>query len=435
MDIKNYTQIGLPKKAGKRPYVKIMGRIFIVLVTLGFSAFFVNRYIFKSKAGADVATVTLLPKGTSVTQREAFTQSVRINAGAKKISAVDITINYDPEYFAYIERDELTLLESVIPQISTNSAYFGNLIMQKVSAKKDSVRIVMVSKGRDSQLASNVVIPLRFRGLKPTEEPQSLVFNEPASQIVGTTGASDHQFNIDSSDAESVVSISPSISCLNDGQCGENAGCASNGFCVCNSQKYNCDQNWDNGCESETACVATGSVSLNLKVKLQGVTSKPKTAQLLKFKFVLKNSENNKQQKGVNLRVNENGLFSGKANFDKIAPGNNFQLLIKGPKHVQKRFCTLTPEKADYHCSINEGFVLSTGENEADLSAVPLFTGDLPEQDGILNSKDVSTLKDCIKERSEACIEKTDVNYDGVTNGVDLSLLFKAMATKYDDEN
>lgn len=428
----NFTKVNLSSGITKKKSFGFLLRLLLIVVTIGFSAFFVNRYIFQSKADVDVATTSFTPKTNIVTQNEAFTQTVSISAGEKKISAVDFTISYNPEYFEYVPVEDSTVfLSSTIPVQN----YFTSLVMQKVSDDKDSVRIVLIANKQDSELVQNIMIPLRFRGLKVSEESQYLAFNEPASQIVGTTGADDHRFDIDSTDASSTIAIAPSISCVNDGQCGENASCASNGYCICNSSKYNCDEDWTNGCESTTSCEATHSASLNLKLKLQGVSESTKITPLQKFKITLGNSEKNKHQKTVDLKLADDYTFTGEVGFDDIAIGDNFRLLIKGPKHMQKRFCTLTPKGEDYSCKKDEGFTLVAGKNEADLSAVPLLSGDLPEQDGLLDAEDVGSLLKCIAKPNKECIKITDLNYDGVTLGNDLSLMFATMATTYEDDN
>ena len=426
-------------KQGTKIPVKI-GQLLIIFISILAMVWLVNRFVSRSKATLDVVGVVFTPRSHYLTAGEQFSQAIRLNAGEKKISAVDLVINYNAEFVEYVPQSEAQMLNASIP-----IQYFSKLVLEKTETINgvNQVRIMLVANKADSELLSDIVFSLNFKAKKASATPQSLALNEPQSMIVGTTGTlenSNYQFDIDSNQAAATLNIGEAKSCTTDIQCGTNADCT-NSFCKCDAGFYNCDGNWNNGCESTQECAATGGVQLQLSLKLQGINSTPATARKLKFKMTLYRGEINQQQiNDVELTASDanNGVYEGTVSFDKITPADKFKLFIKGPKHIKKRFCHTTPTGGiNYRCTGEEGFAINDGVNVLDLTQIPLLSGDLPipTQDGFLNSQDVAALKTCIQERTTTCINQTDLNYDGAVNGTDFTIILNSMAIKYDDEN
>lgn len=90
-------------------------------------------------------------------------------------------------------------------------------------------------------------------------------------------------------------------------------------------------------------------------------------------------------------------------------------ILIKGEKHIQRRFET----------------ELAFGQH-VDLTSKVLLAGDIanPRQDGRIDQNDI----DYIKERIFTTDSAADINYDGVVNAGDLSLILNAIDAKVDEE-
>jgi len=432
-------EIKIQNKKKQSRYIRLI-KLFLVIITIVAMAFLVNRFIFRSRATQDVATISFSPKLIHVAKNQVFNQTIQLNSGDKKISAIDLTLIYDNTKLQYVPNNTDLLLRTL------PANYFTKLILEKEtlgSNNRSKVRIVLIANKNEADLNNNLVVSIQFKALGITNSTE-LILNEPESIVVGTTGTDDsldHTYDIDSVNALSTIIIGEAISCASDAQCSTNAQCASSNTCVCNQGFYNCDNNWANGCEATTVCQPTGGVKLKLALKLQGINTTPVTAKGLKFKVSAIGTNNNKQgPKEVELLVSDrnDGIFEGTVDFEKLMPESNFRLFIKGPKHVQKRICDAKPTGGtDYYCSNEQGFALNTGINEIDLTQTPLLAGDLPlpEQDGILNSKDIVAIRNCIKDRTDECVKQTDVNYDGTTNGTDFTIVINSMGIKYDDEN
>jgi len=433
---KNFSPIKL-KRSPKKSSNFFGLRIGVVLVTMLVGAYLVNQFVYRSKAAADIATVTFVPRLHSVTKGETFTQSLQISAGEKKLSGANLVLEYNPEYLEYLPQPATQMLGTTLP-----ANYFTARLIEEATSSGNlgQVRVALVALKPDSELGSSVVIPLSFRAKKSTNSKQTLVLNEPRCEIVGLTGVdSNHTFEIDSAAATAKYTIGGAISCSNDSECGANANCSAQSSCLCKNNFYNCDNAWENGCEATSACVASGSVSLKLSLKLQGINHTPSATNKIKVKLKLTNGSSKQELSEVELisSSENNGVFSATVDFKQITPGPGFNLFVKAPKHIQKRYCVATPSGGiTYRCSKDEQIIITDGLNTLDLTGAPLLSGDLPlPQDGILNSRDVVGLKNCIGKTDATCKNNGDLNYDGAVNGNDFSLLVESMGIKYDDEN
>jgi len=84
-----------------------------------------------------------------------------------------------------------------------------------------------------------------------------------------------------------------------------------------------------------------------------------------------------------------------------------------------------------YFCE-DKGIVLQNGENTFDFSGIVLFAGDLPAQDGIVNSFDVMEIVDTIKKNT--FVDAADLNYDGVVDSADYSLIMYSLSIHLEDK-
>jgi len=427
-----------PKSKLESKKTKRIALIVTMLITMLGLAWFVNKYIIQPQAKKDTVTVAFEPSNIQSHIGENFNVNIRISASnEKKISAIDLSVKYNGNKVKY-----QAYTDSSIAFITVPNDYFTQRVVQDVSGSgsEKKVRLVLVAKKPAAKLSSNVYLSLKFKALK-TASGSKITLIEPISSIVGTTGADelkDHTFSIDSADAESTVTVRESISCNTDGDCKQNAVCAANGMCACKPDYYNCDGDWTNGCESKTVCLPGGDVSLKLKLKLQGIDGQPKIPDMnVRVSITGGDLHGKKTFSDVAFKAKENGIYIGQVALANVNPGNNYRVLIKAPKHMQKRFCVLKPTGGTrYKCSAKNGLTLEKGENIANFIEVPQLVGDLPlPQDGILNAKDIKAVKDCIGSPNADCINKTDVNYDGATNGMDFSLMQASMELKYDDED
>ncbi|MFA5137000.1 MAG: hypothetical protein WC489_06465 [Patescibacteria group bacterium] len=191
---------------------------------------------------------------------------------------------------------------------------------------------------------------------------------------------------------------------------------------------------------SVTGAPGATAIKLNMKIKLQGVTKKPKTTDPIYVKIKLGGnllSETTSYQT-AKFSVDDNGVWSGSAEFT-VPPGNGYRVYVKGPKHIQKKVCDSIATEAKggtYRCPDGK-IQLKAGDNSVDFSQILMLAGDLPEngvQNGVIDSYDTSYIRQHLQSTNPSELSIGDLNYDGVIDGQDFSLVLAALSIKYDEE-
>ena len=181
------------------------------------------------------------------------------------------------------------------------------------------------------------------------------------------------------------------------------------------------------------------NVKLKLKLKFQGIISKPPTDALssmtVKFRLYDENTEQYVDNDNSVFTSNEGGIWSGTVDFNNINTNHKFALLAKGPHHMQKKICNEVPTETaggTYRCA--RGLMtLTEGNNNLDLSGIILLTGDLPVQNGAVDAYDISLVRNCIGKTDANCLSSADVNRDGKVNTQDYSLIIASLTIKNDE--
>lgn len=391
---KNYTKLDLNNT--KLSLLKRSAQLLFVLITVVGLGIGINRFISRSKATEEIATIKFLNQKPTIKKGEILSQSIQIGTENKKISAIDLTLDFDNQYLEYVLAENL--LVKTIP-----ANYFTKVVLQESPTSNNSskVRVILIASKTDVLLKNSVVISLSFKTLRETSGT-TLSLNKAESMVVGTAGSIDsldNTYTLETAQANNQIAIN----------------------------------------SSGSDPVTDSNIKIKVKAKLQGINKSPSRAKKIKMSLSFHGPQKNKQDfVDIEFEADDNGVYTGEVLANKLVAGEGFKLFIKPPMHIQKRFCHAIPTGGiNYHCSSSDlGFALAEGENLLDLSEVPLLAGDLPlPQNSILNAQDIGVLIKCISDRTEECIQKTDVNYDGATNGTDFTIVINSMAIKYDDEN
>ncbi|OGK27767.1 hypothetical protein A3C28_03895 [Candidatus Roizmanbacteria bacterium RIFCSPHIGHO2_02_FULL_39_9] len=186
-----------------------------------------------------------------------------------------------------------------------------------------------------------------------------------------------------------------------------------------------------------------GPLSLNLKLRFQGILAEPAHEfNHLKVKVSLVSTfDSSGEATLVDFVSDKDGIWSGEATFNpptKFFPGGGYKLFVKGPKHLQKRICENLPKETaegTYHCENGE-IVLQPGKNDLDLTGVFLLVGDLPNngaQDGVVNSYDISLVRNNLGNSDAETVALADLNLDGKVDTQDYSLVIAALSVRSDE--
>lgn len=182
------------------------------------------------------------------------------------------------------------------------------------------------------------------------------------------------------------------------------------------------------------------NTTLNLKLRFQGILTNPQQVyNRMNVRIALKNMKNgqNTEFQSIVFQSDSNGVWLGKAIFSVI-PNTQYAVYIKGPKHIQKRLCVVSPTESSsgiYRCRITDtGITLQAGENDLNFSNIVMIVGDLPEQDGIVNSYDLARVRNNLGSTNAEALAVADLNLDGAVNARDFSLILAALSFRTDDE-
>jgi hypothetical protein len=194
-----------------------------------------------------------------------------------------------------------------------------------------------------------------------------------------------------------------------------------------------------------------GSVSLNLKLKFQGVMREPSNSDQRKMKVRIKVAGGNLSSPvsvdaDFTLTNNRNSntdalIWEGTVNLPaQVIPGQKYYLLIKGPKHIQKKICDKDPSETtggSYRCQGGRTITFSSGQNNLDFSKIYLLAGDLPvngAQDGVVDSLDTSYIRNNLGNTDPTAVSIADLNLDGRVDTQDWSMVLYALSVKTDEE-
>jgi hypothetical protein len=183
------------------------------------------------------------------------------------------------------------------------------------------------------------------------------------------------------------------------------------------------------------------TVSLALKLKLQGITKKPANSNPISVQVKLGGGSLNGETapQTTQFTVDDNGVWTGKVSFLLVSPGSGYRVYVKGPKHIQKKVCVVTPTETDpgtYHCA-DGAITLKAGDNSFDFSGITQMAGDLPQtgtqQNGIIDSYDTTFIRTNLGATDSSKTAIGDLNLDNIIDTQDMSMIYKSLSIKYDD--
>lgn len=186
----------------------------------------------------------------------------------------------------------------------------------------------------------------------------------------------------------------------------------------------------------------TGAITLNLSLKFQGILKKPDTqynSMSVKISIAGGTLLPALPPQIGTFMSDDQGVWTGLVSFSSIPAGSNYRVLVKGPKHLQKRICDTNPSETypgSYTC--HEGKIdLRTGVNTLDFSKIYQLAGDLAEQsgaqNGFTNSYDTSLIRNNLNSTDPNILKLADLNLDGIVNTQDFSLAIAALEFRTDE--
>lgn len=378
--------------------IKVFVFSLIGLVIIGLAFIFATRYIYKSKATAGEVKLGLNPTAISSTLNGEADVSVMFTGNVGEyVSGATVVAQYDSDYLSFLGTDNTAPCDGLNTEISAVDA-----VVSGATTPTRQITWTKIAVKPDVQLPSGLFCfgKLKFKAQKSGTAHVAVVLL-PSAQISGPQPLT---FALNPNQSTAVVTITGSGSTT----------------------------------PTLTPIPPGDTPLLNFKVKLQGVLGMPSGASTLPVRVTVAKTDGSFSQvfSKVQITPTDVGVWSGTVALTSVPAGTGYRILVKGPKHLQRKFCDLVPvptENGAYICGTNT-VTLVAGTNEADFTKVPLLVGDLPPQDGLLNAFDAAQMRVNLLTVGQSAIDAADLNYDGVVNSTDYSLLIQSMQLKYDEE-
>lgn len=179
------------------------------------------------------------------------------------------------------------------------------------------------------------------------------------------------------------------------------------------------------------------SIVIHMTLRFQGILTSPRNSEPMVVNIGLRHqADTDITYSDASFSPVGNGQWKGDVVFNDVTPGSDFFVYAKGPKHIQKKICSQNPSESyvgTYQCLEAPGITLNKGENTLNFSGIALLSGDLPEQDGIANSYDVSAVRNLLGSTDAGALQKADINMDGIIDTQDYSLVLSSLAFRFDE--
>ncbi len=187
---------------------------------------------------------------------------------------------------------------------------------------------------------------------------------------------------------------------------------------------------------SDTTNVCKGSnVPVNFRLKLQGIISQPKNSSAVSIQIKLVEGNKVVNTKQVEFKPQADGAYVANTTYENISLSKKYSFLIKGPKHIQKRICVNSPSEnisGTYRCK-DSNVTFKAGGNTLDFTNIILLSGDIPLQNGIVDAVDIAYVRNNVGRSDPDIVARGDINFDGVVDSQDYTLVINALAFKYDE--
>ena len=182
------------------------------------------------------------------------------------------------------------------------------------------------------------------------------------------------------------------------------------------------------GAESAINSLLAQEAKLNIKLKLQGIVEKPKNElNTLPADVVISDETGVFSTQNTVFSADDRALWLGQVTITRILRGKTFKMAIKLKKHYKSLICGPDPytfretPSGAYGC-----ITLTKGDNALDFSNFYQLVGDL-NNDEMINSYDLSLVRNNLNIREAAIIDQADLNQDGIVNANDFSLIIAAL--------
>lgn len=397
-------------KIGKRDK-RLIILISFLLLTLPLTVILLKeRLEIRRQAAFGTVDVLLSPGAKTENVGREFSVGIKIQALAKRISGVDLSLTYDKDVLEVVNLSGNT----------TGANSFTNEFIANKGTETGKIRLSVLAKKSSLELPTGeiTVATITFKGKKAgssqvafTDDYQIVGFSSQQEDVsLGIANKTGGNYTI-------ALLLTPTPS---------NTPTPPN-----TPTSTPTPSPTPTPTPTQTPTPTPFSPQISFAIKFTGMGE---TKPALKVKLTVVNdvSGNKKDFSGIEVSADINRIYhpSTWLTLTDIPTGPNYNLFVKGPKHLKRRMAariSLYPNQDT--------------RNNFDWTGKPLEPGDLPDpnqnfkQDGKVDAHDASLLLDRLYFQTESDLAVADLNYDGIVNLNDFSLLVATLSQKYEDED
>ncbi|MBP9690783.1 hypothetical protein KBD81_01745 [Candidatus Woesebacteria bacterium] len=403
----NFTPLHIPEKPkfgiNFHPvFPKKLIMVFVGLVATGFFGWYINTYVYKFLASNQSASITAVEQKISAKAGTPFTVTFNIspNIATDIISGAEFELSYDPTYLSYGTDGKA----GFVPL--KDGMY--DVVNEENDAEKGTVSITLVNISPDEYDAHQLSFKFETKYDLTNEQIYALtdevnVLLKQNQELVGEVSGAAVEFDGESNDI-----LLASVSLI--------------------PEEVN-----------EDSPLLKGAIDANLifKATFQGIIDTPRgpTKRIIAA-VKISGSSGGSQTFSIPFEAQAGGVWQATQQVKGISNLEKFTITLKGSKHLSKTICSARPVETvggTYQCNGEEGFEIVTGDNQIDLTNIVLLAGDLPKQNGVVDSADIVYIRENFGNTNSDVLSRGDLNMDGIVDTQDYAMVLAALGFKYDE--
>lgn len=405
----------------------------IGLLLFSGAIYFTYQYM-STRSHADIAEVTYFLSAGSC-QTKAASNTCKISKGENQNFTVDIDLSSG----AFMSGTDLIFsynrgTPGQLEFVSYTDALdaFGTEVIKEIHSHPQGynlLHLTLVNERDDSKLKKRAVIRLTFKGVREGVTRVNLISS--SSTVVGPGASGAYSISPQSTlgpagdtTPEGIMKNIPNIHVTTS----EN---------VTNPTGTNPTGNPPvTGTTGIPQTTPSTSQNITFDIRTQGLTKPAKNVNEIPVKVTFLQDERVIDTRSVSMSKNDDGSWTGNSEYDNLTIGVDYTLLVKGPKHLQKKVCTNNPTESiggQYSCLGGE-IRIQASDNRINLKGIVMLAGDIPLQNGIVDAVDITYIRSNLGKTDAEVVARGDLNYDGIVDTQDYGIIINALSFKYDEK-
>lgn len=172
---------------------------------------------------------------------------------------------------------------------------------------------------------------------------------------------------------------------------------------------------------------AITDVAIDIKAKMQGIQSGLNVVVPLHLSAV--DGAGKKVGTLLEMTNDVSGIWSGKATLS-LRKNSSYKFLFQSSRHIATFICDEQPTETvpgGYVCPETGAIKVSGSSLSLDTSGILFLSGDLPEQDGVIDAQDITRVRNFLGRTDGEALYNADVNYDGIVDTQDHGLVVTSL--------